>query len=157
MADAGDPYNLNRFVQAQRHSYEQALSEVKNGRKASHWMWYIFPQFEALGFSPISRQYAIKSLAEAEAYLAHPILGPRLTECAEAALSVEGRSAHDVFGSPDDMKLRSCATLFALASPAGSVFDRLLDRYFQGEPDPKTLRLLGIAPDQWEKRAFPDS
>jgi uncharacterized protein (DUF1810 family) len=144
---AGDPHNLNRFVQAQADDYEQALSEIRSGRKRSHWMWYIFPQFDGLGFSSTSKRYSIKSLAEAEAYLAHPVLGPRLRECAEAALRVEGRSAFEVFGSPDDMKLRSCATLFACVSPAGSVFDRLLGKYFQGERDGKTLRLLGIAPE----------
>jgi uncharacterized protein (DUF1810 family) len=147
MADADDPYDLNRFVQAQKADYEQALSEIKSGRKCSHWMWYIFPQFEGLGFSAISKEYSIKSVAEAEAYLRHPVLGPRLTTCAEAALSVKGRSAYDIFGSPDDLKLRSCATLFACVSPAGSVFDRLLDQYFRGERDPKTLRLLGIPPE----------
>ena len=136
MADADDPYDLNRFVQAQKADYEQALSEIKSGRKCSHWMWYIFPQFEGLGFSAISKEYSIKSVAEAEAYLSHPVLGPRLTECTEAALSVRGRSAYDIFGSPDDLKLRSCATLFACVSPAGSVFDRLLDQFFQGERDP---------------------
>ena len=147
MADVGDPYDLNRFVRAQKADYEQALSEIKSGRKCSHWMWYIFPQFDGLGFSAISKEYSIKSVAEAEAYLRHPVLGPRLTECAEAALSVKGRSAYDIFGSPDDLKLRSCATLFACVSPAGSVFDRLLDQYFRGERDPKTLRLLGIPPE----------
>ena len=157
MADAGDPHDLDRFVQAQERDYERALSEVKNGRKLSHWIWYIFPQFDGLGFSPTSRQYSIKSIAEAEAYLRHPVLGPRLMECAETALRVEGRSAHDIFGSPDDTKLRSCATLFAFVLPAGSVFDRLLDRYFQGEPDYETLHLLGIAPDQWDRTAYPDS
>jgi uncharacterized protein (DUF1810 family) len=141
---AGDPFDLGRFVSAQEDDYEQALSEIRSGRKRSHWMWYIFPQFDGLGFSPTSRLYAIKSLAEAEAYLRHPVLGPRLAECAEAALRIEGRSAYEVFGSPDDMKLRSCATLFAQVSPVGSVFHRLLDRYFQGEPDSKTLRLLGV-------------
>jgi uncharacterized protein (DUF1810 family) len=145
--DAGDPHNLSRFVQAQEDVYEQALDEIHSGRKRSHWMWYIFPQVAGLGFSPTSQRYAIQSLAEAEAYLAHPVLGPRLVECAEAALGVEGRSAHEIFGSPDDMKLKSCATLFACITPAGSVFDRLLDRYFQGQRDGKTLRLLGVAPD----------
>jgi len=144
MADAGDPYDLNRFVRAQEVDYEQALAEIKRGRKTSHWMWYIFPQFDGLGFSAFAKEYAIKSTAEAEAYLRHPVLGPRLTECAEAALSVRGRSAHDIFGSPDDMKLRSCATLFACVAPAGSVFDRLLDQYFQDERDHRTLHLLGI-------------
>jgi uncharacterized protein (DUF1810 family) len=143
---ADDPHNLSRFVEAQQDDYEQALAEIRKGRKSSHWMWYILPQFHGLGFSSMSRRYSIKSVAEAKAYLAHPILGPRLVECAEAALRVEGRSAFDIFGSPDEMKLRSSATLFAVASPAGSVFDRLLDKYFQGKRDDKTLHLLGIAP-----------
>lgn len=141
-----DPHDLTRFVQAQEGAYHQVLSEIRSGRKRSHWMWYIFPQYEGLGFSSTSRRYAIKSLAEAEAYLRHPVLGPRLLECAEAAVRVDGRSASEVFGSPDDMKLRSCATLFACVSPPGSVFERLLDRYFRGERDGTTLRLLGIAP-----------
>ena len=142
---AGDPHNLSRFVQAQEDDYEQALAEIRSGRKRSHWMWYIFPQIDGLGFSSTSRLYSIKSIAEAEAYLSHPVLGPRLVECAEATLRVEGRSAFEIFGSPDEMKLRSCATLFACVAPAGSVFDRLLDKYFQGQRDGKTLRLLGIA------------
>ena len=144
---AGDPHDLGRFVEAQRDDYQRALSEIRSGRKRSHWMWYIFPQLDGLGFSSTSRRYSIKSLAEAEAYLGHPVLGPRLVECAEAALQVEGRSAFEIFGSPDDMKLRSCATLFACVSPAGSVFHRLLDKYFQGGRDGKTLGLLGIAPE----------
>jgi len=146
-SSAGDPHNLSRFVQAQEDDYDQALSEIKSGRKRSHWMWYIFPQFDGLGFSSTSKRYSIKSIAEAKAYLAHPVLGPRLTECAEAALRVEGRSALEIFGSPDDLKLKSCATLFACVSPAGSVFDRLLDKYYQGERDGKTLQLLGMAPE----------
>ncbi len=147
---ANDPYNLSRFVQAQADDYEQALTEIRRGRKHSHWMWYIFPQFDGLGFSSTSRWYSIKSVAEAEAYLRHPVLGLRLVECAEAVLGVEGRSAFEIFGSPDDMKLRSCATLFARVSPAGSVFDRLLEKFYGGERDGKTLRLLGIdsGPDQ---------
>jgi uncharacterized protein (DUF1810 family) len=144
---AGDPHNLNRFLQAQEEDYALALSEIRSGRKRSHWMWYIFPQFEGLGFSSTSRRYSIKSVAEAEAYLSHPVLGPRLVECAEAVLRVEVGSALEIFGSPDDMKLRSCATLFACVSLAGSVFDRLLDKYFQGGRDGKTLRLLGITPE----------
>src|SRR5436309_2583571 len=103
-----DAYNLGRFVQAQADDYDQALSEIRSGRKQSHWMWYIFPQFDGLGFSSTSKHYAIKSLAEAEAYLAHPVLGPRLVECAEAALGVEGKTATEIFRSPDDMKLKSC-------------------------------------------------
>ena len=140
---AGDPYDLERFLQAQEEDYEQALSEITRGRKGSHWMWYIFPQFEGLGFSPTSRRYSLKSVAEAEAYLAHPVLGPRLVECAEALLRVEGVSAVEIFGSPDDMKLRSCATLFAGVSSEGSVFHRVIDKYFDGQPDDRTLRLIG--------------
>src|SRR5438552_3226639 len=138
-----DPYDLQRFVRAQEHDYEDALSEITSGRKRSHWMWYIFPQFEGLGTSPTSKQYSVKSLSEARAFLAHPVLGPRLLACAEAAVRVDGRSAADIFGSPDDMKLRSCATLFAAVSPAGSVFHRIIDKYFHGEPDARTLRLIG--------------
>ncbi len=140
-------FELERFVQAQEHSYDQAVSELRQGRKRSHWMWYVFPQFDGLGFSPTSRRYAIKSIAEAHAYLRHPILGPRLLASAEAALAVEGKAASEVFGSPDDMKLRSCATLFASVSPAGSVFHRLLDRYFGGTPDEATLRLISTQTD----------
>lgn len=137
-----DPYNLSRFVQAQGHDYDQALSEIRAGRKRSHWMWYVFPQFSGLGSSPTSAHYAIKSVLEATAYLAHPILGPRLRECAEAALQIEGRSALEVFGSPDDMKLRSCATLFASVSLEGSVFHRIIDKYFGGERDVRTIDLM---------------
>jgi len=142
-----DPDQFNRFVQAQEHCYTQALNENQSGRKCSHWMWYIFPQFDGLGFSSTSRHYSIKSLAEAEACLNHLVLGPRLAECAEAAFNVEGRSAPEIFYSPDEIKLKSCATLFACVTPAGSVFDRLLAKYFHGERDGKTLRLLGITPD----------
>ncbi len=137
-----DPHDLDRFVRAQESDYATALSELKSGRKRSHWMWYVFPQFEGLGFSLTSRRYAIKSLAEAKAYLEHPVLGPRLRECAEAVLGVEGRSAHQIFGSPDDLKLKSCATLFQRVSPPGSVFGRLLEKYFAGESDQKTIELL---------------
>jgi uncharacterized protein (DUF1810 family) len=138
-------HDLTRFIQAQEHDYARALAEIKAGQKLSHWMWYVFPQYDGLGHSTTSRLYAIKSIAEAEAYLSHPKLGPRLLECCEAVLKVEGRSAHEIFGSPDDMKLRSCATLFASVSPPGSVFQRLLDKYFQGQRDDKTLRLIGVA------------
>ena len=143
---ADDPYNLERFLQAQEADYARALAEIQAGRKRSHWIWYIFPQVEGLGFSATSRRYSIKSLAEAEAYLRHPVLGPRLIECCEAALLVQGRSALDIFGSPDDMKLKSCATLFAAVSPAGSPFHRLLDKYYQGSRDHRTLQLLGATP-----------
>jgi uncharacterized protein (DUF1810 family) len=137
-----DAYNLGRFLEAQDQDYQQALSEIRRGRKQSHWMWYVFPQFEGLGMSATSHRYSISSVAEARAYLAHPVLGPRLIECADAALGVEGASAAEVFGSPDDMKLRSSATLFASVSPGGSVFHQLLDKYFQGQPDTRTLQLI---------------
>jgi uncharacterized protein (DUF1810 family) len=139
-----DPYDLDRFLRAQEDDFEQALSEIRNGRKCTHWMWYIFPQFQGLGFSSTSRHYAIKSIEEARAYLDHPVLGPRLLACAEAAEKVAGRSATEIFGSPDDLKLRSCATLFARVSPGDSVFERLLEKYYGGQRDDKTLRLLGI-------------
>lgn len=144
MKSSDDPYDLNRFVQAQHGDYEQALSEIQNGRKRSHWMWYIFPQLDGLAFSSTAKHYAIRSVEEAKAYLEHPVLGPRLLACAGAVVRIEGRSATEIFGSPDDLKLRSCATLFASVSPPDSVFHRLLDKYYQGEPDSKTLRLLGI-------------
>ena len=137
-----DVHDLARFVDAQRGSYDRALAEIASGRKRSHWMWYVFPQIAGLGVSATSRRYAIESLAEADAYLGHDVLGPRLLACAEAALAVEGRSAREIFGSPDDLKLRSSATLFAQVSPTGSVFHRLLDKYFGGEPDEATLRLI---------------
>ena len=147
--NVGDPHDLNRFVQAQAGVYDQALAEVRSGKKRSHWMWFIFPQFDGLSSRPTpnSKLYAIKRIAEAKSYLSHPVLGPRLMECAEAALSVQGRTAHEIFDSPDDKKLRSCATLFASVSQPGSVFDQLLDKYYQGERDSETLRLLGIASD----------
>lgn len=133
---------MDRFVTAQEGDYERALSEIRSGRKRTHWMWYVFPQVEGLGSSPTSRRYSIKSLEEARAYLAHPLLGPRLRAVAEAALAVEARAARDVFGSPDDLKLRSSATLFASLSPPGSVFDRLIEKYFGGERDTRALQLL---------------
>ena len=115
-SNAEDPHHLSRFLQAQERDYEQALAELREGRKRSHWMWYIFPQFAGLAWSATSQHYAIKSIEEARAYLDHPILGPRLLECAEVLLQAEGRSATQIFGSPDDLKLRSCATLFASVS-----------------------------------------
>ena len=144
MTNSDDPYDLSRFVHAQEDDYEQALSELRSGRKRTHWIWYILPQIDGLAFSSTSKRYAIKSVDEARAYLDHPILGPRLLECAGALLRVEGRSATEILGSPDDMKLRSCATLFACVMPAGSVFDRLLGKYFLGQRDSKTMQLLGI-------------
>jgi uncharacterized protein (DUF1810 family) len=149
---ANDPYDLSRFIRAQQDDYEQALSEIANGQKRTHWMWYIFPQFDGLAFSSTSKHYAIKSVEEARAYLEHPVLGPRLRTCAEAALHVEDQSALDIFGSPDDLKLKSCATLFGSVSPPGSVFERLLEKYFQGERDGRTLRLLEIGAQRSTRR-----
>ena len=140
-----DEHDLNRFVEAQRTTYERALAELRGGRERSHWMWYVFPQLAGLGRSATAERYAIASLAEAQAYLKHPVLGPRLIECATAVLDVEGRSAHEIFGSPDDWKLRSRATLFALASAPESVFSRLLAKYFDGRQDEQTVRLLSRA------------
>jgi uncharacterized protein (DUF1810 family) len=140
MAASNDPYDLDRFVRAQAPDYERALSELHAGKKKSHWMWYIFPQFEGLGQSPISVRYAINSAAEARAYLEHPLLGPRLRECAAAVRDIVGRTALDIFGSPDDLKLRSSATLFAVVSKDG-VFEQVLQKYFD-ESDKETLRRL---------------
>ena len=148
-ADSGrtlDPHDLNRFVREQESIYEQALSEIKRGRKRTHWMWYVFPQLDGLARSAMSKRFAIKGVEEAKAYLDHPTLGPRLLASAKAVVDVEGGSATDIFGSPDDMKLRSSATLFATVLPPGSVFDRVLAKYYGGVPDEKTLHLLGIAP-----------
>jgi len=145
--NSSDPFELNRFERAQRGVYESALAEVKRGRKTSHWMWYIFPQFAGLGYSSTSKLYAIKSLAEARAYLAHPILGPRLIESVEAALTVDNRSAHDIFGSPDDSKFHSCVTLFARVSPSNNnIFQQALNKYFVSQPNAATLNLLQGAP-----------
>jgi uncharacterized protein (DUF1810 family) len=142
-----DPYNLTRFMEAQSGSvrgsdYRTALSELQSGRKRSHWIWYIFPQIEGLGSTDYAVRFSIKGIDEARAYLAHPILGPRLIECAEAVLAIEGRSAQQIFGDIDRMKLRSSMTLFAQAAGADSVFTRVLDKYFYGEPDSRTLSIL---------------
>ena len=137
-----DPYDLNRFVEAQEASYPDALSELRAGRKRTHWIWFIFPQIAGLGRSAISERYAIQSEEEARAYLAHPLLGPRLIDCAEAVLGIQNRSATDIMGSPDDLKLRSCATLFAHVSPEKSVFHRILAKYYSSEPDRITLQGL---------------
>ena len=142
MATPGADFDLQRFVDAQATVHAQALAEIRAGRKRSHWMWFIFPQIDGLGSSPTARRYAIKGQTEAAAYLEHPVLGARLVECAEAALAVDGRSATQIFGQPDDVKLRSSATLFAAVAPAGSAFERVIDKYFGGEPDPRTLDLL---------------
>ena len=142
-----DPYDLARFVTAQSDVYAQALAEIKAGHKQSHWMWFVFPQLAGLGNSSTARKFSIKSLAEAEAYLRHPVLGPRLVQCAEAALGLDGVSAEEIFGPIDGKKLRSSATLFSLVSPPGSPFHRILDRFFDGRHDSTTLKLLEIPPE----------
>jgi uncharacterized protein (DUF1810 family) len=138
---AEDPYDLDRFVEAQAADYARAVSELRAGRKQSHWMWYVFPQIDGLGHSPMSRRYSIKSAAEARAYLDHPVLGVRLRECFAVVYGVAGRSAREIFGSPDDLKLRSCATLFESVSDE-PIFEQVLEKYFDGKPDEETLRLL---------------
>jgi uncharacterized protein (DUF1810 family) len=137
-----DRFNLQRFVDAQEPIYERVLRELRTGRKESHWIWFVFPQIAGLGHSPTSVRFALSSLEEASAYLAHPILGPRLRECATIAVEVEGRTAVDVFGSVDAMKFRSSMTLFAKASPEDDVFKQCIDKYFAGAPDPATLARL---------------
>jgi uncharacterized protein (DUF1810 family) len=139
-----DPFELERFVAAQDQggTYKAAVAELREGRKRSHWMWFVFPQIAGLGQSPISRRYAISSLDEAKAYLAHPVLGQRLTECARILVGLDSRSAEEVFGGIDAMKLRSSMTLFARAGPTNAAFQRVLDRFFDGEADRATERLL---------------
>ena len=142
MANESDPYNLKRFVLAQERCYASALDEIRRGEKESHWMWFVFPQIAGLGRSATSQHYALRDLAEAEAYLRHPLLDARLTECFHAVISVQERSVREIFGSPDDLKFHSSATLFACITPGDPVFNQALDRYFQGRLDEATLRLL---------------
>jgi uncharacterized protein (DUF1810 family) len=139
---ADDPFNLQRFVDAQASVYERVRAELRNGRKQSHWMWFIFPQIAGLGHSAMAQRYAISSLREAEAYLKHPVLGPRLRECTRLMLRIEGKSAHDILGSPDDLKFHSSLTLFARAAPDGDVFTAALDKYYDGRDDEQTLARL---------------
>jgi uncharacterized protein (DUF1810 family) len=133
--------DLDRFVTAQDGVHDTALAELRAGRKRSHWMWFVFPQIAGLGTSPTARRYAISGLGEARAYLAHPVLGPRLAEACRALLAVEGRSAEQILGHPDDLKLRSSMTLFARAADDPALFQAVLDRYYDG-PDPRTDGLL---------------
>jgi uncharacterized protein (DUF1810 family) len=139
-----DPYRLQRFVDAQDRSgtYPRALAELRAGRKTSHWMWFVFPQIAGLGHSTMTRTYAISSADEARAYLEHPMLGPRLLECAHALLEIEGSSAQEVLGDVDAVKLRSSMTLFAQAAPEEPLFEQVLDRFFEGEADEETRRRL---------------
>lgn len=132
-------YNLDRFIQAQQPVYEQVLGELRNGRKRSHWMWFIFPQIQGLGRSEMAQHYAISSKEEAGAYLAHPVLGPRLEECTKLVLAIEGKSLNDIFGDPDDVKFRSCMTLFAHVAGPDSVFQACLKKFCGNQPDPLTV------------------
>ena len=135
-----DPYDLGRFVAAQDAggTYEQVTAELRRGRKTGHWMWFVFPQIAGLGYSQMSRRYAISSLPEARAYLAHRVLGPRLIECATIVAQTQGRTAEQIFGGIDAMKLHSCVTLFLRAGPDEAVFGDVLARYFDGQPDAAT-------------------
>jgi uncharacterized protein (DUF1810 family) len=139
---ADDPFDLDRFVQAQDGVYAAALAELRAGRKTSHWMWFVFPQIDGLGRSQTARFFAVKSLAEARAYLAHPVLGKRLRECTTAVLGVAGLTASEIFGYPDDIKFRSSMTLFERAAPGCGLFSDALDRFFDGGRDRMTLELL---------------
>jgi uncharacterized protein (DUF1810 family) len=134
-----DPYDLQRFEHAQAGIYESAIAELRAGRKTGHWMWFVFPQIAGLGMSAMSQRYAISSLAEARAYLAHPVLGPRLAECATVLLGHSGRSAEEIFGGIDAVKLRSSMTLFARAGEDGSVYQQVLEHYFDGVADEETV------------------
>lgn len=137
-----DPFNLDRFVEAQRGVYDDALGELRGGLKRTHWMWFVFPQISGLGSSSMARNFAIGSLAEAQTYLRHPVLGARLLECTQAVNGLAGRSAHQIFGSPDDMKFRSSMTLFERVPGANAAFSTALDKYYGGQRDAATLQLL---------------
>jgi uncharacterized protein (DUF1810 family) len=139
--DMNDPFNLQRFVDAQSPIFDQACSELRNGAKRSHWMWFIFPQIKGLGYSQLARKFAISSREEAKAYLEHPILGPRLIECTELVNLIQDRAIEQIFGYPDDLKFRSCMTLFANAA-GNQVFVDALSKYFKGRSDPSTLERL---------------
>lgn len=139
----GDPYDLERFVEAQRGVFDEACAELRRGPKTGHWIWFIFPQIAGLGFSAMSQRYSIQSLDEARAYLAHPVLGPRLREICEIVNGIKGKTAHEIFGSPDDMKLRSSMTLFAHATEDNGLFVEVLRKYFGGVEDARTLDLMG--------------
>ncbi len=137
-------YNLERFTDAQEGVYQRALKEIKNGRKQSHWMWFIFPQVAGLGFSETTRFYAIRDIAEASHYMQHPVLGFRLIEISQALLGIEGKTANQIFGSPDDLKLKSCMTLFSALPDANPVFESVIRKYFNGVKDARTLGIVNV-------------
>ncbi|MGI6536322.1 MAG: DUF1810 domain-containing protein [Eggerthellaceae bacterium] len=145
-------HDLSRFLDAQERDYETALGEIRAGRKRTHWMWYIFPQIDGLGRTPTARYYAIKDLGEARAYLAHPVLGPRLLEISQALLALRESDPHRIFGSPDDLKLCSCMTLFETADAQQPVFRRVLEKYYNGRRDDKTLHILESQEDNQANR-----
>ena len=140
--DSNDHFDLTRFITAQEMVYSRVLFELRNGRKRTHWMWFIFPQIDGLGNSSTTKHYAIKSIEEAQEYLNHPVLGKRLKECAETVLAIEGRTISEIFGYPDDMKLKSSMTLFSSLADSDHVFISVLNKYFNGESDIRTLNLL---------------
>jgi uncharacterized protein (DUF1810 family) len=142
MTTANDPHNLQRFVDAQNAVFEQVCAELREGRKQDHWMWFIFPQLHGLGNSEMAVHFAITSREEAEMYLQHPVLGPRIRECTRLVNLVEGRSIHQIFGYPDDLKFRSSMTLFAAATSENKIFNHALQKYFSGEPDRLTIGRL---------------
>jgi len=137
-----DPYRLARFIDAQERTFDQARAELRAGAKRGHWMWFVFPQIEGLGASETARRFAISCRAEAEAYLRHPVLGPRLRECAELVIGVNGRSAREIFGHPDDLKFHSSITLFASVAEDGAVFEDALQKYFAGRRDRLTMERI---------------
>jgi uncharacterized protein (DUF1810 family) len=137
-----DPHDLQRFVNAQAPVIDRVCQELARGHKRSHWMWFVFPQIAGLGFSAMAQRYAIASLDEARAYLRHPLLGPRLEACTQLVVAVGGRSIAEIFGSPDDMKFCSSMTLFSRAAPDRTIFAEALEKYFDGKPDPETLKRL---------------
>jgi uncharacterized protein (DUF1810 family) len=137
-----DPYHLQRFVEAQASCYAQVRSELAAGKKRTHWMWFIFPQLEGLGSSPMAQRFAISGLEEAKAYLSHPVLGDRLRDCTSLVNAVSGRSVEDIFGYPDDLKFHSSVTLFAQVDPENAIFNEALKKYFNGLPDKSTLDSL---------------
>jgi len=143
-----DPFGLSRFIKAQEKICDRVLLELRSGRKRTHWMWFVFPQIDGLGYSSTTKYYSIKSAEEARQYLKHPVLGKRLRECAESILALEGLSAAEIFGYPDDLKLKSSMTLFASVAEPHSVFIRVLEKYFQGARDERTVALL----DRLEKK-----
>lgn len=139
-------FDLDRFVRAQELVFDRAVGELRSGQKQSHWMWFVFPQLRGIGSSAMSEQYGIASLAEARAYLEHPVLGHRLRQCVETVLALSGRTLNQIFDTPDDIKFRSSMTLFALATEDNDLFEKALDQYCSSAKDPVTLDLLGIRP-----------